>query len=138
MGLQSSLAESGVPLAEALYAQGRFDEADSTLKGLKEDPDDASVNAPRLTMRAKLLAADGWTRLAEETADRALRLVRPMDWLCLRVDVLLAHAEVMQAAGRQPDALASTEEALRIADEKGYEAAAISARAVGRTAETTP
>ena len=135
MGLQSSLAETGIPLAETLYAQGRFDEADATLKAVKDDPDDASVNAPRLAVRAKLLAADGWTRLAEETADRALRVVRPMDWLCLRVDALLAHAEVMQAAGRQGDALASREEALRIADTKGYEAAAITARALGRTAE---
>jgi class 3 adenylate cyclase/tetratricopeptide (TPR) repeat protein len=133
MGLQSSLGETAVPLAEALYAQGRFDEADSTLKALKEEwaSDDASINAPRLALRAKLLAADGWTRLAEETADRALRVVRPMDWLCLQVDALLAHAEVMQSAGRQDDALSSTEEALRIAEAKGYEAAAVTARALG-------
>jgi len=124
-------------LAEALYAQGRYEEADSTLKALKEEwaSDDASVNAPRLAVRAKLLAADGWIRLAEETADRALRVVRPMDWLCLQVDALLAHAEVMDAAGRHGDALASAEEALRIAGTKGYEAAAISARALGRAAE---
>ncbi len=97
MGLQSSLGETAVPLAEALYAQGRLEEADSTLKALKEEwaSDDASVNAPRLAVRAKLLAAEGWTRLAEETADRALRVVRPMDWLCLQVDALLAHADVM-------------------------------------------
>jgi tetratricopeptide (TPR) repeat protein len=133
MGLQSSLGETAVPLAEALYAQGRFEEADTTLKALKEEwaSDDASINAPRLALRAKLLAADGWTRLAEETADRALRVVRPMDWLCLQVDALLAHAEVMQSAGRQDDALASTEEALRIAEAKGYEAAAVTARALG-------
>jgi len=137
MGLQSSLGETAVPLAEALYAQGRYEEADSTLKALKEEwaSDDASVNAPRLAVRAKLLAADGWIRLAEETADRALRVVRPMDWLCLQVDALLAHAEVMDAAGRHGDALASAEEALRIAGTKGYEAAAISARALGRAAE---
>ena len=130
MGLQSSLGETAVPLAEALFAQGRLEEADSTLKALKEEwaSDDAAVNAPRLAVRAKLLAADGWTRLAEETADRALRVVRPMDWLCLQVDALLAHADVMVSAGRRSDALASTEEALRIAEEKGYEAAAITAR----------
>ena len=92
-----------MPLAEALYAQGRYEEADATLKALNEDwaSDDASVNAPRLAVRAKLLAADGWTKLAEETADRALRVVRATDWLCLQVDALLAHAEVMQSAGRQ-------------------------------------
>ena len=130
MGLQSSLGETAVPLAEALYAQGRLEEADSTLKSLKEEwaSDDAAVNAPRLAVRAKLLAAEGWTRLAEETADRALRVVRPMDWLCLQVDALLAHADVMVSAGRRPDALASTEEALRIAEAKGYGAAVITAR----------
>jgi tetratricopeptide (TPR) repeat protein len=140
MGLQSSLGETAVPLAESLYAQGRYEEADTTLKSLKEEwaSDDASINAPRLALRAKLLAADGWTRLAEETADRALRVVRPMDWLCLQVDALIAHAEVMQAAGRQGDALASTEEALRIAESKGYEAAAITARALGSAAEPAP
>jgi ATP/maltotriose-dependent transcriptional regulator MalT len=133
MGLQSSLGETAVPLAEALYAQGRYGEADTVLKELNEEwaSDDASINAPRLAVRAKLQAAEGWTRLAEETADRALRVVRPMDWLCLQVDALLAHAEVMQAVGRTRDALASAEEALRIAETKGYQAAAITARAIG-------
>ena len=35
MGLHSSLGETAVPLAESLYAQGRFDEADATLKALE-------------------------------------------------------------------------------------------------------
>ena len=45
MGLNSSLAETAVPLAEALYAQGRFEEAESTLKVLKDEwaGGDASV-----------------------------------------------------------------------------------------------
>ena len=50
MGLHSSLGETAVPLAEALYAQGRFDEADETLKALKDEwaSGDASISAPRL------------------------------------------------------------------------------------------
>ena len=54
MGLKSSLGETAVPLAEALYAQGRLDEADETLKAVKEEwaSGDASVDAPRLAVRA--------------------------------------------------------------------------------------
>ena len=137
MGLNSSLGETAVPLAEALYAQGRFDEADGTLKAVKDEwaSGDASVSAPRLVVRAKLLAADGWTRLAEETADRALRMVRATDWLCLQADALLAHAEVMQTVGRTDEALAGAREALRLATEKGYEAAARGAQAVADAVE---
>jgi tetratricopeptide (TPR) repeat protein len=140
MGLQSSLGETAVPLAEALYTQGRHDEADAALKALKDEwaSGDAAVNAPRLAVRAKLLAAEGWTRLAEETADRALRTVRHTDWLCLQADALLAHAEVMQAAGRERDALASAEQALSIAETKGYEAVALRARALSPIPEPAP
>ena len=125
MGLDSSLGETAVPLAEALWAQGRNDEAEATLRAVKDEwaGGDASVSAPRLSVRARLLAAEGWTKLAEETADRALRIVRHTDWLCLQVDALLAHADVMRAAGRDEDAAASAEEAARIAREKGYAAA---------------
>ena len=57
-----------------------------------------------------------------------------MDWLCLQVDALLAHAEVMQTAGRPTTRSQSTEEAQRIAEAKGYEAAVItSAREVARS-----
>ena len=139
MGLHSSLAETAVPLAEALYAQGRFEEADETLKSLKDEwaGGDASVSAPRLSLRAKLLAADGWTRLAEETSERALRMVRATDWLCLQADAFLAHAEVMQTVGRADDALAGAQEALRLATAKGYEAAARGAQAVTDAVEPT-
>ena len=37
MGLTSSLSETAVPLAEALYAQGRYEEADATLKEVKDE-----------------------------------------------------------------------------------------------------
>jgi ATP/maltotriose-dependent transcriptional regulator MalT len=129
-----------VPLAEALYAQGRYDEADATLKEVKDEwaSGDVSVNAPRLALRAKLLAADGWSKLAEETADRALRTVRPTDWLCLTADALLAHAEVMQSAGRERDALASAEQALSLAETKGYEAVALRARAMPPRPQPAP
>ena len=61
MGLNSSLGETAVPLAEALHAQGRDEEANETLKAVKDEwaSGDASIAAPRLAVRARLQAADG-------------------------------------------------------------------------------
>jgi class 3 adenylate cyclase/tetratricopeptide (TPR) repeat protein len=130
MGLNSSLGETVVPLANALYEQERYEEAERFLEIVKEDwaEGDASVEAPRLAVRAKLLAARGWNEHAERAARRALALVSKMDWACLQTDTLLANAEVMRMAGRTEDAVRSLEEALRVAEAKGYEAAARNAR----------
>jgi tetratricopeptide (TPR) repeat protein len=126
MGLNSSLGETAVPLADALHAQGRFEEADSVLKAIKDEwvTGDPGVGASRLAVRAKLLAAEGWTRLAEETAERALRIVRRTDWLCLQADALLAYADVLLLGGREQEALDRAREAAEIAEAKGYAVAA--------------
>jgi class 3 adenylate cyclase/tetratricopeptide (TPR) repeat protein len=130
MGLNSSLGETAVPLANALYEQGRYEEAERFLEAVKEDwaKGDASVEAPRLAVRAKLLAARGWDEHAERAARRALALVSKTDWACLRADTLLAHAAVMRTADRGEEAARSLKEALRVALEKGYEAGARRAR----------
>jgi class 3 adenylate cyclase/tetratricopeptide (TPR) repeat protein len=130
MGLNSSLGEAAVPLAEALYAQGRYDEAHQCLEAIKDEwaSGDTSVRAPRLAVRAKLLAVEGWDKLAERTATQAVRLVQRTDWACLQADALLAHAEVLRLSDREEDAVPSLREALRIAEAKGYAAAAAGAR----------
>jgi class 3 adenylate cyclase/tetratricopeptide (TPR) repeat protein len=122
MGLNSSLGETAVPLAEALHAQGRDEQANETLRVVKEEwaSGDVSVSAPRLAVRARLLAAEGWAKLALETAERAVRIVRRTDWLCLRADALIAHAEVARLAGEYDAAAESAAEALRVSEEKGY------------------
>ena len=108
MGLDSSLGETAVPLAEALYAQGRDDEATETLRAVKDEwaSGDASIAAPRLAVRARLQAADGFASIALQTAERALRVVRRTDLLCLQADTLLAHAEVARLAGEYDAAAA--------------------------------
>jgi class 3 adenylate cyclase/tetratricopeptide (TPR) repeat protein len=129
-GTNSSLAEAAIPLAEALYAQGRHGEASRFLEAVKDEwaSGDASVEAPRLALRAKLLAVEGWDRHAERTATRALRLVRKTDWACLQADTLLAQAEVLSLADRDRDALPSLREALAIAEAKQYEVVATAVR----------
>jgi tetratricopeptide (TPR) repeat protein len=130
MGLNSSLGETVVPLAAALYAQGRFDDATETLKSVKEEwaSGDASVDAPRLALRAKLLAAEGLDIQAERAIERAMRLVDRTDWICLQADTLLAHAEVLRLADRLADAEPTLRQALTISEAKGYTVAAERAR----------
>jgi len=122
MGLDSSLGETAVPLAEALHAQGRDGDANEALKAVKDEwaSGDASVAAPRLAVRARLQAADGFTSIALQTAERGLRVVRRTDLLCLQADTLLAHAEVARLAGDYDAATRSAAEALRVSEEKGY------------------
>jgi class 3 adenylate cyclase/tetratricopeptide (TPR) repeat protein len=124
MGLKSSLGEAAVPLAEALLEQGRREEAAEMLETVKEDwaSGDVSVEAPRLAVRAKVLAAQGWDKHAERAAERALRLVRRTDWACLRADALLARALVLMSAGREAEASASLGEAVSVAASKEYSA----------------
>jgi tetratricopeptide (TPR) repeat protein len=130
MGLKSSLGEAAVPLAAALFELGRYEEAERVLEVVKEDwaEGDASVEAPRQAVRARLLAARGWQEHAERAARRAVAIVRKTDWACLKADALLAHAEVMRLAERPEESALSLREALGIADAKGYGAAAGAAR----------
>jgi class 3 adenylate cyclase/tetratricopeptide (TPR) repeat protein len=126
MGLKGSLGETAVPLAEALCEQERYEEAERQLEAVREDwaSGDASIEAPRLVVRAKLMATQGWSKHAERAIDRAWRLARGTDWPCLQADVLVARADVLAVAGRVDDGPAVLREALRIATAKGYEAAA--------------
>jgi class 3 adenylate cyclase/tetratricopeptide (TPR) repeat protein len=125
MGLRSTLGESAVPLADALHEQGRRQEASELLDGVKDDwvSGDASTEAPRLAVRAKLLAAQGWDEHADRAIRRALRLVQRTDWRCLQADTLLAHAEVLRLAGREDEAIVSVQEAVAVAQPKDYVAA---------------
>jgi class 3 adenylate cyclase/tetratricopeptide (TPR) repeat protein len=126
MGLNSTLGEAAIPLADALYRQGRHEDADRLLETVREEwaSGDVSIEAPRLAVRAKLFAARGWDQHASRIALRALRLVRRTDWACLRADVLLAYAEVLRLSGKDDDAVPILREALGVAEGKGYAAAA--------------
>jgi tetratricopeptide (TPR) repeat protein len=125
MGLNSTLGEAAVPLADALHEQGRRQEATDVLEAVKEDwtSGDASTEAPRLAMRARLYAAQGWDEHADRAIRRAMRLVDQTDWRCLRADVLLARAEVLRLAGKDEEATVALQEATEVARAKDYVAA---------------
>jgi tetratricopeptide (TPR) repeat protein len=122
MGLNSTLGETAVPLADALYQQGRYQEATEILDSVKDEwvSGDAAIEAPRLAIRAKLMAAQGWERHAQRAAERALRVARRTEWACLKSDTLIAYAEVLRVLGREEDAVQSMHEARGVAEAKGY------------------
>jgi class 3 adenylate cyclase/tetratricopeptide (TPR) repeat protein len=126
MELMSSLGETAVPLADALYRQGRYDDAARLLDKVKEDwaGGDASVAAPLLMVRARLATVERRYEHAERLVSKALELVEATDWACLRADTLLAYSEVLSGMNQRGKAIAVLQQALRIAETKQYEVAA--------------
>ena len=109
-------------LVEALYEQGRLDEADDVLTQAESlsAPDDALNVAWFPTLRAKLLARRG--RLAEAEAlardgvDSSLRLEGHVRQIAYAHEAL---AEILKLAGRNEDARAEGERALELYEQKG-------------------
>jgi tetratricopeptide (TPR) repeat protein len=107
-------------LAEALYAQGRLDEA----QGMTEEaeaatgPSDIDAKARWRAIRAKLLARAGQFPAARRLAAEAEALVSPTPWAALKVQVLMTKAEVNRLAGARDQAAVSLRAALRIAQDR--------------------
>jgi tetratricopeptide (TPR) repeat protein len=117
-------------LAEALYAQGRLDEAQQVTEEAKEAtmPGDIDAQARWRTIRAKLLARRGQFPAAQRLADEAEALVSSTSWEALKAGVLMAKAEVSQLAGARGQAEACLRAALRIYEDQRAEPLADRAR----------
>jgi predicted ATPase/DNA-binding XRE family transcriptional regulator len=102
-GFRSVLAYQ---LAEALYAQGRFDEAQQMTEEAESAalPDDLSPRAGWQTVRAKLLARRGQFPEARRLADEAVALLGPTSWPVQKAEALVGKAEVSRLAGDPDDA----------------------------------
>ena len=120
MDEQGYLASVAGWLASVLYAQGRLDDArqmteEAQAAAMPEDID-AQVHW-RLT-RARLLARSGQFPTARRIADEAEALIRPTSWAMLKVQVLLARAEVDRLAGAGDQAGITLRAALRICEDQ--------------------
>ena len=114
-------------LAEALYEQGRFDEAQQLIdQGVFAVVPSGTVFSPRLT-EAKLLARRGQFAAARQLADQAL--LSPTSAPMRQADALLARAEVERLAGAPDQAAASLRAALHIYEDMGSATQAMRARA---------
>jgi tetratricopeptide (TPR) repeat protein len=117
-------------LAEALYAQGRYEEAAEFARLSQEwaGSDDAYSQVLWRAVRAKVLAHRGAGSDALDLAERSREIAEATDSPQLRAQALLAQAEVWSLSGRVEEAGPLVEEAAKLFEAKGNVAAARRAR----------
>ncbi len=133
MGEKGFLATRLGCLAEAIYAQGRYAEAEQISERVEaaavRDPSDIDLQIRWRSVRAKVLARRSEHAAAETLAREAVSLIARTDWLNDHAGVRLDLAEVLQLAGRRVDALREVEKAIELYDLKGNRVAGSNARA---------
>jgi class 3 adenylate cyclase/DNA-binding SARP family transcriptional activator/tetratricopeptide (TPR) repeat protein len=131
MGELGKLSTEAAFLAQALYAQGRYEEAEY-FTGVGERAtafDDVFSQVAWRGVRAKTTARKGDLEQAERLAREAVALAEETDGLNLHGDALLDFAEVLRAARRPAEARAAAGRALELYERKGNVVSAARARA---------
>ncbi|HJV29287.1 MAG TPA: hypothetical protein VJ645_02100, partial [Gaiellaceae bacterium] len=120
-GEWAHLTNRASELADALYAQGRYSEAEEWTRVALEhsDSDDISAEFTWRSIRAKVLAQAADHDAADDLIARALALVDSTDCLNQRANVRLDHARVLQLADRADAAAEAASAAGSLYDEKG-------------------
>ncbi len=133
MGELGYLASAVPQLLEALYAQGRYDEALVTSERWQPDaltvPEDVDAQVGWRTVRAKLLARRGNLTEAERLAREATTLAGATEDIELGAKAFSDLAEVLRLADRPLESSAALESALRLHEQKGNLPGAARARA---------
>jgi tetratricopeptide (TPR) repeat protein len=115
------LASAAPDLGDAIYAQGRYDEAAEMAEVNErftiEGDVDAQVRGAQL--RAKVLARDGRFEEAMALSEEAARLAAGTDYLELHAHALMSQTEVLRLAGRASDAASALREAIELQRRKG-------------------
>ena len=111
------LVDLAVLLANALYDQGRFDEAQQLIDEASADPSPDKIGATWLT-EAKLLARRGQFAAARQLLGQAVAPMSPASSPLAQAEVLESRAEVERLAGAPGRAAASLRAALRIYEDR--------------------
>jgi predicted ATPase/class 3 adenylate cyclase len=116
MGERGYLSTVAGCLAEAVYAQGRFAEAQQWTEEAQTAaaPGDIDAQARWRVTRARLLARRGHFPAARTLLDDAAALVSPTSWAAFQAQILMAQAEVDRLAGAPGQAEDALHAALRI------------------------
>jgi class 3 adenylate cyclase/tetratricopeptide (TPR) repeat protein len=132
-GESGFLSTTAVFLAEALYGQGRDDEAleATRLSESHTAQGDIASEMGWRSVRAKVLAHRGDLEEAERLAREAVAIADPADHNQVG-DCYVALAEVLRAAGRAEEAASAARNALAVYDRRGDR---VSAQRAGRLLE---
>jgi ATP/maltotriose-dependent transcriptional regulator MalT len=128
----SALATTKALLAQAVYAQGRLDEAGELSEAAHDltAPEDIVTQTVWRGVSAKVLAHQGRSDQAEALARAAVALIEPTDLLSHRGDAMLDLAEVLWTCGRREEAGSVVQGGLALYEQKGNIAAAARARSL--------
>jgi predicted ATPase/DNA-binding SARP family transcriptional activator len=136
-GVSSGALWLAASIAEVLFRQGRYEEAERFAAESEElaAADDLGAQWTWRSIRAKLLARRGETAEALALAREAVALSSGTDALTERARVLLDLAEVLRLAGDDAEMRAAAEEAIELYERKGDAGGAVEGRAflVGST-----
>jgi len=124
-GVKGQLATQASRLAEAVYAQGRDDEAirwSATAQAYSANYDIGAQFLWR-AVRGKALARQGAIDEGEKLAREAAALAAQTDSVSQHAHVQFDLAEVLRMSGRDGEAAEASEEAIRLLEEKGNVAA---------------
>src|SRR6266511_1766369 len=132
MGEKTLLSTLAIFLGDAVYAQGRHDEAFGLTQVSREaaSPEDVVSQMFWRALRAKVLSRRGATSEAESLGRDAVEVGRKVDCIDLQGDVLMDLSEVLRLAGHPHKAREAAEEALSRYKQKGNVVSASRARAV--------
>jgi tetratricopeptide (TPR) repeat protein len=119
-------------LAAALYAQGRYREAEELTVASEAvaGPDDVASQVGWRYVRAKVLARRGERDEAERIAREAVALADETDGLQRRADARVALAEVLGLAAQPDESARALAEALELYEAKGIAVLAARTRAL--------
>ena len=130
IGEKSHFSSLAVMLAQTVYEQGRYDEAEAIAAEASDAarPIDVQCQTISRTVRAKVLARRGEAERAEELAREAIGFVESSDFLPAHSEALMDLAEVLRLLGRPREAGAALDEAVRLHELKGNVVSAARAR----------
>jgi DNA-binding SARP family transcriptional activator/tetratricopeptide (TPR) repeat protein len=121
MGESGNLSTVAADLADAVYAQKRYEEAEhfSEVSEQTAPPEDLASQIGWRSARARVLAQRGEAEKAEDLARAAVDIARRTDFLNMHAGTLLALADVLAIGGRAAQAIPIIEEARVLYDRKG-------------------
>ena len=131
MGERGYYSSVAAFLAQALYGEGRLDEADDLARRALASaaPDDLWSQVLSRGTRAKVCASRGAHDEAERQAREAVGRAAATDALDLHGNALIDLADTLALAGRNEEAEECVAEALRLYEQKGNDVSAERARA---------
>jgi tetratricopeptide (TPR) repeat protein len=130
IGEKSHFSSVAGLLSRAMYAQGRYEEAERLSRESEEAarPNDIHSNILWRTTRAQVFAQKGELDVAEALAREAVVFAAESDFLDSHGDALMSLAEVLQLADRPQEAVTALERAVQLYEQKGNIVSAARAR----------